>query len=85
LFGELIREIDIHEFKSNFAACMEDVRKNRRPIRITLEGRPLAEIVPVAPVRECAAWIGSLKDSAKLIGDNVSPADEPSDWESHLD
>jgi len=42
--------------------------------------RPVAEIIPVSSVAP-ADWMGSMKDSMKILGDIVSPASEPDEWE----
>ena len=41
----------------------------------------MAEIVPVTMPADHASWIGSMRDSIKIIGDIVSPASDPDDWE----
>ena len=69
-----MEEIAISEFKAKCIAVLERVRKTRTPIRITRDGKPVAEIVPASSVQERSAWIGSMKDSVEILGDIISPA-----------
>lgn len=80
-----MEEIAISEFKAKCLALLEQVRRTRKPIRITRHGTPVAEVVPASSVQERSAWIGSMKDSIKILGDIVSPANEESEWEALRD
>ena len=66
-----MKEIDISEFKGKCIAVLERVRKTRTAIRITRDGKPVAEIVPSSPVQDRSAWIESMKDSVEILGDIV--------------
>jgi prevent-host-death family protein len=68
-----MQEIAISEFKAKCLAILERVEKTKEPIRITRHGKPVAEVIPSTPVMDRAAWIGSMKDSIKILGDIVSP------------
>jgi prevent-host-death family protein len=46
-----MKEIDFSEFRTKCPAIFEQVRKTRRPIRVTRLGKPLAEIVPLSPAK----------------------------------
>jgi len=76
-----MEEISISEFKAKCLAILERVRKTRKPIRITRFGKPVAEVVAPSPVRGRSQWLGRMKGTAKIVGDIVSPASDPSDWE----
>ena len=80
-----MEEIAISEFKAKCLAILERVRKTRKPVRITKRGKPIAEVVPPAPVFDRAAWIGSMKDSIKITGDIISPATDEDEWEALRD
>lgn len=58
-----------------------------QPFRITRRGKTVAEILVLkpTPVVDRAKWIGSLKDTMKISGDIVSPANDPEDWEALRD
>jgi len=80
-----MREIAISEFKAKCLALLEQVQKTKKPIRVTRFGKPVAEVVPPSPEASAGDWIGSMKDSIKILGDVVYPADEESDWEALRD
>ena len=44
-----MKEVSISEFKAKCLGILEEVRKTRRPIRVTRFGEPVAEVVPPAP------------------------------------
>lgn len=74
-------EVPISEFKAKCLAMLEQVRKTRKPIRVTRHGKPVADILPPAPAFDRKAWIGSMKNSGRILGDIISPANDPDDWE----
>jgi prevent-host-death family protein len=76
-----MQEIAISEFKAKCLAVLEQVRATKKPIRITRFGKPVAEVVPSTAVEDRAAWIGSMKDTMKITGDIVSPANDEDEWE----
>jgi prevent-host-death family protein len=76
-----MEEVAISQFKAKCLALLERVRKTRRPIRVTRHGTPVAEIIPPTVVQDRAFWISSMKGSFKIVGDIVSPANEPEEWE----
>lgn len=74
-------EVTISEFKAKCSALLEQVRRTRQPICITRYGKPVAEIIPPAPLMDRKAWIGSVKSSFEIIGDIISPANDEDEWE----
>jgi prevent-host-death family protein len=79
-----MKEIAISVFKAQCLSLVEQVQKTKKPLRITRFGKPVAEVIPIAP---CAAqdWMGSMKDSFEILGDLVSPASGESEWEALRD
>jgi antitoxin (DNA-binding transcriptional repressor) of toxin-antitoxin stability system len=72
----VMREIAISKFKATCPAVLEDVRKTRRPIRVTRRGKVVAEIVPPPEIpknKNGKSWLGSMRDSCEIVGDIVSP------------
>jgi prevent-host-death family protein len=79
-------EIAISEFKAKCLSLLQQVSKTKQPIRITRFGKPVADVVPPAETQvDRNAWIGSGKGTAKILGDIVSPANAPDDWEALRD
>lgn len=77
----VMEEISISEFKAKCLAILEQVRKTKKPIRVTKFGKPVAEVVPPSPARERGNWLGCMKGTAEIVGDIVSPATDPQEWE----
>ncbi len=80
-----MEEVSISEFKAKCLALLEQVNKTKKPLRITRHGKPVAEVIPPAPVVDRAAWIGSMKDSMEILGDIISPANDEDEWEALRD
>ncbi len=76
-----MQEIAISEFKAKCLSLLEQVCKTKEPLRITRFGKPIAEVIPPAGVVDREQWIGSLKDSMRILGDIVSPANDEDEWE----
>ena len=76
-----MKEIPISEFRAKCLAILRQVQKKKKAVRITRFGKPLAEIVPVVRPLRPANWIGSMKGKIEILGDIVSPANEPGEWE----
>lgn len=76
-----MQQIAISQFKAKCLALLEEVSKTKKPIRVTRFGKPIADVIPPATVQGRAAWIGSMKDSMKIVGDIISPANEENEWE----
>ena len=74
-----MEEVAISEFKAKCLALLERVRQTKKPLRITRFGKPVAEVVPPSPDAEQNNWIGSMKDSMKILGDIVAPVVDEAD------
>ena len=79
-----MKQIAVSEFKAKCLAILDEVQKTRRPVRITRRGKPLAVVIP--PAAESPKDIfGFMKGSVEILGDIVSPANDPEDWEVFRD
>ena len=76
-----MQEVAISEFKAKCLALLEQVRATKQSIRITRFGKPVAEVVPPTAVVDREKWLGSMKDSMRITGDIVSPANDEDEWE----
>ncbi len=78
-----MQEVAISEFKAKCLSLLQQVAKTKRPIRVTRFGKAVADVVPPAEIEvDRNAWIGSGKGTARILGDIVSPANVPHDWEA---
>jgi prevent-host-death family protein len=75
-----MKEVAISEFKAKCLALIHEVQKTRQPLRITRRGEPLAELVPLTP-EQTGSWLGSMEGRMEILGDLVSPAADPDEWE----
>jgi len=75
-----MREIAISKFKANCAAVIEDVRRTRRPVRVTRFGKPIAEIRPARAAKR-ESWLGCMKGTAEITGDIVGPVGAFDGWQ----
>jgi prevent-host-death family protein len=74
-----VQEIAISKFKATCLAVLEDVRRTRRPVRVTRFGKPVAEVVPVrAEPRK--SWFGCMSDVTESVGDIVGPIGAFDNW-----
>ncbi len=80
-----MREIAISEFKAKCLALLEQVRKTKKPIRITRFGKPVADVVPPSPPKKRASWLGSMAGTMEIVGDIVSPVIDLKDIEALRD
>lgn len=77
-----MKEIAISKFKARCLGILEEVRKTRRPIRVTRFGQPVAEVVPPSAGKAMGRRLGSMAGTAKILGDIVGPTGSWEDWEA---
>ncbi len=80
-----MQEVAISEFKAKCLALLEQVRKTKKPLRVTRFGKPVADIVPPSPAASGSEWIGSMRGTAEILGDIMSPVMFDEDWEAARD
>jgi len=61
----------ISKFKATCLAVLEQVRKTRRPVRITRFGKPVAEVVPPSPETPGKRVLGFMAGRMEVLGDIV--------------
>ena len=72
--------INAASFKATCLALLDKVEKTGQPIRVTKRGKPVADLVPVAPPGK-RRILGCMEGTGKIVGDIVSPAAPDSDWD----
>jgi prevent-host-death family protein len=75
-----MRQLAISKFKATCLGVLEEVKKTRQPVLITRFGEPVAEVVPPSGPPRPAGWLGSMAGTGEILGDIVSPATDPGDW-----
>jgi prevent-host-death family protein len=68
-----MKEIAISEFKAKCLGLLEEVRKTRKPIRVTRFGKPVAEVIPPSPGKPEGRRLGSMAGTGEILGDIVGP------------
>jgi prevent-host-death family protein len=71
------REISAGEFKARCLALMDEVRDRGGEYVITKRGTAVAKLVPIRTTRR--RLLGSMKGTVTVLGDIISPLDEPWD------
>ncbi len=80
-----MKEIAISVFKAKCLGIMEEVRKTRKPVRVTRFGVPVAEVVPPSLEARPKSWLGCMEGTAEILGDIVGPTGSLEDWEAWRD
>jgi prevent-host-death family protein len=78
-----MKEVAISEFKAKCLAILEEVRKTKKPIRVTRRGKPMAEVVPPSPSKR--KLLGSMKGRGMILGDLVSPVVDLNEFDAWRD
>jgi prevent-host-death family protein len=76
-----MEEIAISKFKATCLAVLERVRKTGKPVLVTRFGQPVAQLIPPPLKEQPTRKLGALRGTARIMGDIVSPATDPDDWE----
>jgi prevent-host-death family protein len=71
--------INAASFKATCLALLDRVEKTGQPILVTKRGKPVAQLVPVAPQGK-RRLMGCMEGTAKIVGDIESPATPAFDW-----
>ena len=77
-----MKEIAISEFKAKCLGLLEEVRKTRKPIRITRFGKPVAEVIPPSPGKPEGRRLGTMVGTGEITGDIVGPTGSLEDWDA---
>ena len=75
-----MEEIQLSNFQKNCHTIIETVSRSNKSIFITDKGTLLVKIVPVSS-SEQDSWLGCMKGTGKIIGDIVSPVEDPEVWD----
>lgn len=75
-----MQAVKASEFKAKCLALMDEVARTGEPIRVTKNGKPVAELRPITPPRPVSPF-GWHKGQVQELGDIIEPI-EPDDWEA---
>jgi prevent-host-death family protein len=77
-----MKEVAISVFKAKCLGILEEVRKTRRPIRVTRFGKPVAEVIPPTHQSTSKNWLGCMEGTIKITGDIVGSISPESEWDA---
>lgn len=77
-----MKEIAISVFKAKCLGILEEVRKTRKPVRVTRFGEPVAEVVPPSPGKPAGRRLGSMIGTGRILGDIVGSISDDSEWDA---
>lgn len=69
------------EFKAKCLALMDEVARTGEPVRVTKNGKPVAELRPITPDRPTSPF-GWHKGRIVELGDIMEPAVPAEDWDA---
>lgn len=77
--GRALRTITATEFKAKCLKLMDEVDRTGEPLMVTKNGVPVARILPANIKRSI---IGMHRGKGQILGDIISPATDPDEWEA---
>ena len=77
-----MERVPISKFKATCLALLDRVKRTGQPILVTRRGEPIAQILPPPPPERPASWLGSFRETGRIVGDILSPAAEEREWEA---
>jgi prevent-host-death family protein len=77
-----MKEIAISEFKAKCLGILEEVRKTRKPVRVTRFGKPVAEVIPPSPEKPAGRRLGCMVGTGRILGDIVGSISDDSEWDA---
>ncbi len=76
-----MKSVPISQAKTHLLALLAEVQRSQEPILVTKRGKPIARIEPFREQKR-RKWAGYLKGEIRILGDIMSPACPPEDWEA---
>lgn len=77
-----MKTMNASEFKAKCLAILDEVAETGEPLTILKHGRPVAQLVPPTTPRQAYPQ-HSLRGTMQILGDIISPATDPDDWEAN--
>ncbi len=74
--------IPVSKFKATCLAVVQRVKRTGRPVLITRFGEPMAEVVPPTRRASKGSWLGCMRGTVEVLGDEMGPALDPKHWKA---
>ena len=75
-----MRSMGAAKAKAHFLSLVDEVQMKREPVLVTKNGRPVAQLAPLANEEGDPLAIYKFGGGV-IVGDILAPANDPSDWE----
>ncbi len=75
--------VNLYQAKTQFSRLVSAVEKDGERIIVCRNGKPIADLVPHAPMASKTLEPDPMLIGAKFLGDPVAPLEE-GDWPEHL-
>jgi prevent-host-death family protein len=69
-----MKRIPISKFRAQCLAVLSRVNQTGRPVIVTRFGTPIAKVMPPSTVGRAERWLGSFRQTGRIVGDIVAPA-----------
>ena len=76
-----MESIAISKFKATCIQVGKRVKRTGKPVRVTLRGEPVFDVVPSPPEPKKKSWLGCMNGTVTIHGDIVGPITDPDEWE----
>lgn len=76
----IMKTVSVTDFKAHCLEMLNEVSQTGQPVLLTKQGKPTAMVVPPPTAPLTKFELGRFRDSAKIVGDLISPSSEP--WEA---
>ena len=76
----MVQWISVTDFKARCSEFINQVAETGQAITLTKRGKPTAMVVPAPQDEKKKLVLGQFRDQVTIIGDVLSPLDEP--WEA---
>jgi len=75
----MTKSVPAAEFEENVHALIDDVVEHGDEVLLMKDGRPVAKVVPVSRIEQRQRYLESMRGTASIIGDIVSPLED--EWD----
>jgi len=76
-----MRTMAAGKFKATCLAVIDEVNVKRETVVVTKHGKAVAQLVPM-PMEEVDPIFGFYRGNLEIVGDILSPAFDPEEWDS---
>ena len=76
------RKLPSPSSRRSVLGILEEVRRTRRPIRVTRFGEPIADVLPPLAGKPKGRRLGRMAGTGEILGDIVGPTGSLEDWDA---